>query len=69
MTPFERHRALHGETSRHAHPDGFHVIEECEQCQLAWVLPCTIDSPGTLPHTLYHHWEILRKRHGNIIKT
>jgi len=58
-TPYERHIKKHGRTSTHAHPDGFHIIEECEACQLAWVLPCKIDSPGTLPITLWHHWHYL----------
>jgi len=56
MTPFERHRQAHGRTSHTPHPNGHDIIEECEQCRLAWILPCKLHRDST-PITLYHHWE------------
>lgn len=56
-TPYQRHRENcdPAKRSREAAPCGFRIIESCEDCQQAWLMPCTLDSEDSYPVTLPHY--------------
>lgn len=47
MTPYQTHATLGHLMSRHS-PDGFDIIEECDECGQRWLHNPTYDMPITL---------------------
>lgn len=58
-TPYERHiEAGHKCSSRHS-PNGHEIIEECDQCCLAWLMPNALNG-WDRPLTLWRYWFVVR---------
>ena len=47
MTPYEKHKKLDHKTGRYS-PDGFQIIEECQECPGQWLHDPLIGYPVTL---------------------
>lgn len=46
-TPYEEHKRLEHKMSRYS-PDGFVIIEECDECGLRWLHNPLVGYPVTL---------------------